>query len=185
MGQKHVKSFSQFQRITESNEPVLIGSYSDGGMGSHPGILTASELSRYGFVKDGNTWMQKEDDLSVFFVNTVLQSTPEALACITTYGGDWDFKAISKSLAQKFTGMVGDDTIENFGGEAQEKMRQIEKMLGLPKTTYPAGGITIISNPRLNVVYWSDEPEQTGGIWMPPYRAMTLDELVSQRDLNF
>lgn len=181
MGQKHVKTFIQFQRITESNEPVLIGSYSDGGMGSHPGILTASELSRYGFVKDGNTWMNKEDDLSVFFVNTVLQSTPEALACISTREGNWDFKGISKSLAQKVTGMIGGDTVENWNDEAED-MRQIEKMLGLPKTTYPASGITIISNPRLDVVYWSDEPELSGGIWMPPYKIMTLGELRSNLD---
>ena len=54
-------------------------------------------------------------------------------------------------------------------------------MIELPQSInleYDATLITIIPNPTSNTIYWSDEPERSHSYWCPPYKPMTLEELI-------
>jgi hypothetical protein len=185
---KHVELFENFMPSKTGGKTFLLGYYGEGGIGSHPAVVTESELLRCGFVQQvpahlissDNTkiWSHKDNDFFMFIETSKSPMLPEALLC--AYNDDylWDIKGISGSLGKNIVDMIGDDTISSFDDEGNDEMvNQIEKMTGLPQTS-DSTIITIIPNPSPNTIYWSDVPEQSHSYWMPPYKAMSLEELV-------
>lgn len=188
---KHIKLFEGFQDTPmETPESLLLGYYGEGGIGSHPAILTQSELLRHGFTQSiprhlialgdrrGKIWTHKVDEFKIFIQTGTSSSLPGALVCAFNDDYLWDIRGISGDLGQEIIDMIGGDTITSFDYGEGEMVNQIEKMTGLPQTA-DSTIITIIPNPSPDTVYWSDEPEHSHSYWMPPYRAMSLDELTN------
>jgi hypothetical protein len=181
----------------ETNEPFLIGYYADGGIGSHPAILTESELLRCGFIQEvprhlratseenaGKFWRHKFDEYKIFFEIRELSSIPGALACAYSDSYEWDIRGISKPLGQRIIDMIGGDNITSMDDDEgnllmdQSDLNKVEDLIGLQRSDdNRVTLITIILDPTPNVVYWSDAPEDSHSYWMPPYSAMSLDEL--------
>ena len=184
--------------MTETNEPLLIGYYGEGGIGSHPAILTPSELSRCGFIQGvpryliaseeavGKIWKHQSDEFKIFIVTSQSLSIPGALACAFNNSYEWNIRGISESLGQTIIDMIGRGqkspmfipTINSIDNDIQD-LNEIEEMLELPQSdNTDTTLITIIPNPTPNMVYWSDEPEVSHTYWIPPYTPMALNELV-------
>jgi hypothetical protein len=116
---KHVELFENFMPSKTGGKTFLLGYYGEGGIGSHPAVVTESELLRCGFIQqvprglisvDDNTkiWSHKDNDFFMFIETSKSPMLPEALLC--AYNDDylWDIKGISGSLGKNIVDMIGD-----------------------------------------------------------------------------
>jgi hypothetical protein len=173
------------------SSPVLIGYYAESGMGSHPTVVTEEELLRLGFEKSpggvAEFWSYGPDPDLYFIVTSKSESLPDALACLYNSNYEWDIRGISSSVAEKAMKMMDGDYISyspyGFGNNFDMGLiNSLESMIGVTNLTTKRDDtqLTIISGPKINTVYWSDEPEMKHTYWMPPYRAMKLQDLVER-----
>jgi len=182
---KHVKLFENyelrdFEEKSLGTGKIKIGYTGDGGHGSHPSIFSKYVLenlieprTQYDFTETAST-----DNL------------PEALVCI--YDDDWFIQPISSMVASKVIELMGTEHVDDFY-KIKEKGFEILRMVG--HGFYEDGNnssssmrryleedmrideiqtITIIPNPKLNTIYWSDNPERSHGYWEPPYKEITM-----------
>ena len=162
---KHIKLFENWIRVNEpivgNKGNILLGYFNNGGIGSHPGILTPEAAAQTG---------------DEFFVTSEEKSVPQALLCIYNDMSEWDIKGITSSLARSIMDKIGGDHIDDAKGDAG-LVAEIANMVG-----YKQKGnntlISIIPNPTIDTIYWSDAPESMHVYWEPPYKAMPIDELI-------
>lgn len=180
----------------EQNETLLIGYYSDGGIGSHPAIFSKAELIKLGFIEglppryqynpllDAHFihhWYHKFDELSCFWCTDYVSSIPDGLACAFNSDYLWKIKGISNSLGRKIIKLIGGDSINSMSHK-KNLLNYVEKMVELPPSInleYGVTLITIIPNPTPNTVYWSDEIEKCHSYWQPPYKPISLEEIIN------
>ena len=167
---------TQISESLDSNpsEKVLVGFVNDGGIGSHPTIITPSKLknlsNRYHFSS-----------------SLELDEIPEALLYIESYDENdiSNFKPISNELAQKIMGVSGTDFYSN--DEENPETKQAFEIAGIDLGKMRSGEwngqkweervlkmFSVIPNIQLNSIYWSDNPERTHGYWEPPYTIISL-----------
>ncbi len=179
---KLTKSFKEIQ--VDPNEPLLLGYYADGGIGSHPAIFSESELIKLGFIQglppmyqhnpllDAhfiNHWYHKFDEFLCFWCTNQVSSIPDVLVCAFNSDYLWNIKGISNSLGQKIIELIGGDSINSMDHK-KSLLNRVEKMIELPQSInleYGSTLITIIPNPTSNTIYWSDEPERSHSYWCP------------------
>ena len=170
--------YLQFQPKHEGD--ILIGFFSDGGIGSHPAIIEASMLSAID---------NSEDEFNLFIATGSTNVMPEALLAVYSpdvpksdgwYRDGWYIKGISNSLAQEIIESGGSDVYENYG-DNHGNDTVFEKAFGLAEYPYDNSNVqilTVIPNVKLNQVYWSDAPEHSHSYWEPPYKAIPIKSLI-------
>lgn len=173
---KHIKLFEAFedmyiipQSIKDMYEKkgVLLGYYSDGGIGSHPTVVTP-EMARA--IRDFK-------DFRIFVPVSVEPSLPQALVCMLDKEG-WKIKGVSKNMAETVTNTIGGEHIDSVESGLEE-VNKIARMVGFSESQDDFSVIiTVIMTPSINTVYWSDAPEQTHSYWQPPYEAIPIEELI-------
>lgn len=188
----HLELFENFSHHYSGDphhsSPVLIGCCGESGMGSHPTVVTEEELLRLGFEKFtggvSEFWYYGPNPDLYFMVSSKSKSLPDALACLNNTDYDWDIRGISSSVAEKAMKMMDGDYISHeYGASDTGLINRLESMIGVTNLTTEKNDtqFTIISGPKINTVYWSDEPAMNHTYWMPPYRAMKLQDLVERR----
>lgn len=167
---KHIQLFEDFRLGAESNFPaktgVSLGYFSEGGRGSHPAVMDAEAVAK---IKGSGSGAD-------FYVTETLDSLPQALACVFNDRSLWSVKGIPSSIANSIMSKIGRQTVdsEQDFGLASE----VADELGYGKLS--SGDITLITiipNPKVNTIYWSDAPEQ-GGYWEAPYSAIPASEFI-------
>ena len=162
---KHLKLFESF------NDEILIGFFGDGGIGSHPAIISKLVLSKI------------EEADCTFETTDTGQNLPESLLCIwdDTNELGWTIKGISNSLANQINSLNGTDFYYPNMDESfmEDSGKQLLKS-ALGSAGYPVKRlrdirlVCIIRDVKLNTIYWSDNPEETHDIWDAPYKAIPL-----------
>lgn len=130
-------------------EKIFIGFAFTGGHGSHPGILTPSEIEKMG---DDNYGFESLEELS---------EVPEALLCIFDDDILWDIRGISNELAQKIIDVAGSDLYYE-GDEGFEEACELAVLKG--ESTVQ---VAVIQGVTLNTIYYSHNPEHSHGYWEP------------------
>jgi len=173
---KHIQLFENyelrdFEEKFIGNGKIKIGYTGDGGNGSHPSIFSKHVLenliprTHFGFTATAST-----DNL------------PEALVCIFDDDNphSWFIQPISSMVASKVIGLMGKDHLNGFYENDYKNANEILRLVGYNEMTGYNGNIdeiqtiTIIPSPKLNTIYWSDNPEHSHGYWEPPYEEITL-----------
>jgi len=164
-----------------SNEKVLIGWLADSGPGCHPGIITTSmNLIMDNFIDhttNGNyTWetISEEDKI------------PDALICFVERDGmnAMEIKGIDSKMANSIMSIIGGDHIATYDDDDMvddDKLPLVNDILkrsgfiedGEEKDGWV--GVTIIQNPKINHIYWSDGPNDHEE-WAPPLREIYILE---------
>jgi len=175
---KHVKLFEQFTSsgpgMSNSGSGmgnIHLGFYADGGYGSHPGVIT-SEMND----------ILSQDRL--FFTTDIVKEVPEALACMLDENmGEWVIKGITNSLANSIIKRMGGDhittdQISSYPGE-DGAIENATRMAGIEMfPNYDIVSFSVIPNVSLNMIYWSDAPENEHVSWEPPYEAIPAKDLM-------
>lgn len=166
---KHVKLFENFSgQEAGANETVLIGYFADGGRGSHPALVTP-EVARE----------LKEAGVFPYFIPTSSEKgLPQALACVYNDTDEWTIKGIPGSLARSVMTLIKGDSIDNSETENRGLVNEVAKLIGYRESDdRELTLISIIPDPSINTVYWSEGPE-SGTYWEPPYDAIPVRELM-------
>ena len=137
-----------------------------GGQGSHPSIFSKYVLENF------------VDEFTEFEFSAIVSTNnlPEALICIfseNNSGQPWFIQPISSMVASKAMKLMGTDHKDGFYENEYQEGMEILGMVGYKGSIDQLQTITIIPNPKLNTIYWSDNPE-SGGYWEPPYKEITL-----------
>ena len=180
---KHVKLFEAWDQEMSKPE-ILVGYFSDGGMGSHPGVIDRESYDKI-----------KSHPQGLFFTITEeLQEVPEALLTVYYPDKEWDIKGISNELANQIIAVGGTDSYDNqdvnwVSGTATRSQEENEinrRAFELAGKTYKAGEeftpLIVIQNIELNTVYWSNNPEQSHGYWESPDEVLSVDQLLNRYD---
>lgn len=147
---------------------VLIGFYSDGGIGSHPAIVTPSMEEQI---------EKNPDQFKNFWPTSFWSSVPEAIICIYNSSDEWMIKAIRGSIARSIMDKIGGDHITSE--DNLPLLNEIASMVGYRRSNRSdVTLISVIPKPAINTVYWSDNPESTHGYWEPPYEAIPIEDLL-------
>ena len=159
-----------------SDEKVIIGYFFDGGIGSHP-VLVSSTMD--------DMIESIGDPYNGYYATSVEDKVPGALICAYDDVGSWRIKGISRGLANSIISKIGGNYIgmgdaddDDDGEDKLELANEILKMVGedpFNDSVYDAN-ITIILDPKINTVYWSDAPESEHSIWKPPYEEIHILE---------
>ena len=163
-----------------SDEKVLIGWLSDSGPGCHPGIITPSMFQiMENFISsvNGNYWWEtiSEED-----------KMPDALICFIERDGmnAMEIKGIDSKIANSIMSIIGGDYIATYD---EDDMVDDDKLLLVNDILKRSGfiedgeekdgwvGVTIIQNPKINHIYWSDRPNDHEE-WAPPLREIYILE---------
>ena len=148
---------------------VRIGFFVDGGLGSHPGILSPGAVSFMG---------KKSGDYPMFWITSEEEVVPEALACVYNERDDWDIWGISGALGVDIMKLIDGDNITSEHDGSMDMLNEVCSMLGYRRVGVDEfTSVTIIPNPVLDVVYWSDEPGAQSW-WSPPYEAKSVWDLL-------
>lgn len=161
-----MKHLELFESWSDQSGEISIGFVGTGGIGSHPAVLSKSEKDKI-----------ESEGGDVYFVQTdSSNSVPDALACVFNDTDEWNIKAISSSTAKAAMKMIGGNHIDT--DQDPSLTNRVARAIGYRPTS---GGdttlITIIPNPKIDTVYWSDAPEEEHGYWKPPFRPMTISEV--------
>lgn len=168
---KHVELFENyklrdFEETSLGTGKIKIGFTGDGGYGSHPSIFSKDvlenliePLTQFDFIATAST-----DNL------------PEALICLYDDNNPqgWFIQPISSMVASKVMELMGTDHKDGFYENEYQKGMEILRMVGYNGSINEIQTITIIPNPKLNTIYWSDNPEKSHGYWEPPYKEITM-----------
>jgi|694.fasta_scaffold41434_2 hypothetical protein len=138
-------------------KPIFIGFFATGGIGSHPGIVTQSELEK---LHPDYCFNETEE----------LEEVPEALLCIFDEDILWDIRGISNELAQKIIDSGGSD----FYYEGDEGFKEACELAVL-RGDSPVQ-VAVIKNVDLNTIYYSHNPEGSHGYWEPDTENITVEE---------
>jgi hypothetical protein len=131
-----------------SKEKIFVGFAFTGGHGSHPGILTPSEI-------------EKMYDNFGFEPLEEVKEIPEALLCIFDDDILWDIRGISNELAQKIID-AGESDFYYEGDEGFEEACELAVLKGNSPVQ-----IAVIKNIDSNTIYFSHNPEHSHGYWEP------------------
>lgn len=181
---KHVKVFENF---TSDSGKYLLGFFADGGIGSHPGILTDAVLIENGFTKSPSQnpyghsdWFHKGDDYIRFHVMSGLDHVPQATAWRMT-DGIWHVSEVPLPEAEEVATSFGTDIYPDMPGfqTAVDLMTAHTSSGGKKLPISDPEVVNFILRPRANVIYWSDEPEKTHGYWESG-NPISLPELLAQ-----
>lgn len=166
---KHIELFENFSgQESGANETVLIGYFADGGKGSHPALVTP-EVARE---------IEETGDFPTFTPTGSEKGLPQALACVYNDTDEWTIKGIPESLARSAMVLIKGDHIDNSETENRGLVNEVAKLIGYRETDdREVTLISIIPNPSINTVYWSEGPE-SGTYWEPPYEAIPVRELM-------
>lgn len=163
-----------------SDEYVIIGYFFTGGIGSHPVLLSPTM----------DTIIESiGDEYNGYIETSVEDKVPDALICAYDDVGSWRIKGINRGLANSIISKIGgnyigigdsddDDDDDDDGEDKLGLANEILKMVGedpFNDSAYDAN-ITIILDPKINTVYWSDVPEYEHSIWRPPYEEIPILE---------
>ena len=166
---KHVKLFEQFRSSGSGMGDIHLGFYADGGYGSHPGVITSEMSDLLG---------------QLFFTTKVVKEVPEALACMLDENmGEWVIKGITNSLANSIIKRMGGDhittdQISTYPGE-EGAIEDATRMAGIEMfPNYDIVSFSVIPNVSLDMIYWSDAPENEHVSWEPPYRAIPAKDIM-------
>ena len=166
---RHIQLFesyreNDFEEFSGTGK-IKIGFTGEGGYGSHPSIFTKYGLDNF---IDAHTEFE-------FIATSSTDNLPEALVCIfdDNYGEGWFIQPISSMVASKVMKLMGTNHKDDFFEYGQQGM-EILKMVGYNGSMDEIQTLTIIPNPKLNTIYWSDNPENTHGYWKPPYKEITM-----------
>jgi hypothetical protein len=132
-----------------TKEKIFVGFAFTGGHGSHPGILTSSEIEKMGNDNFGFEPLEE------------VEETPEALLCIFDDFILWDIRGISNELAQK----IIDSGESGFYYEGDEGFEEACEIAGLNGNS-PIQ-VAVIKDIELNTIYFSPNPESSHGYWEP------------------
>jgi hypothetical protein len=176
---KHVKLFENFIE----GEKVLIGYYGEGGIGSHPAILSQSGLDK---IKSVGNPGQMGISRYLDFIPTSEESTmPEALLCVYNDITLWDIKGISSSQAETIMSMGGDYYVI----DSETDPALVSELIDVSGYTINPNAsltiLTVIPNVTIDTIYWSNVPEETHSYWAPPYRAFSVDEIIEGIHQNY
>lgn len=136
-----------------------------GGQGSHPSIFSKYVLENF------------VDEFTEFEFSAIVSTNnlPEALICI--YSDDqpngWFIQPISSMVASQAMKLMGKNHIDGLWRIGEKEGMEILRMVDYKGSSEEIQTLTIIPNPKLNTVYWSDNPEE-GGYWEPPYKEITM-----------
>lgn len=142
-------------------EKIFIGYAFTGGIGSHPGILTPSEIEKMG---DDNYGFESLEELS---------EVPESLLCIFDDDILWDIRGISNELAQKIIDAGGSDFYYE-GDEGFEEACELAVLKGESPVQ-----VAVIQGVTLNTIYYSHNPEHSHGYWEPEVEHLSVEEFCS------
>lgn len=161
---KHLKLFENFNNPQE----VLLGFYTEGGIGSHPAVFSPEVAMK-----------MKELGLN-FYVTSKEKELPKFLACIFNDNAQWDIKGIPHQIARSIEQHSSEGYVST-AKDSLELVNKIENMLGYPKSNkFSDTIITIIPNPRLNTIYWSNAPEDEHSYWKPPYYGISAEDKIRE-----
>jgi hypothetical protein len=132
-----------------AKEKIFLGFAFTGGHGSHPGILTSSEIEKMGNDNFGFEPLEE------------VEETPEALLCIFDDDILWDIRGISNELAQKIIDGGGRDFYYE-GDEGFEEACELAVLVGNSPVQ-----VAVIKNIDSNTIYFSFNPEHSHGYWEP------------------
>ena len=160
-----------------SDDNVIIGYFFTGGIGSHP-VLVSSTMD--------DMIESIGDEYNGYYATSVEDKVPDALICAYDDVGSWRIKGISRGLANSIISKIGGNYIgmgdvSDDDDDREDKLElanEILKMVGedpFNDSAYDAN-ITIILDPKINTIYWSDAPESDHTIWKPPYEEIPILE---------
>ena len=181
---KHIKLWEQFSKvITPIQSSIITGYWGEDGIGSHPTLVDLEGLA---------TLNKVASDMGVtgFTECSKLESMPETLLCILCSETNWYIKGVSKSIADQAISIMNGDNIILDEGTNNSVKSELFSLLGYTLdptvekyfTTYT---VTIINNPSINTVYWSNVPEEQHGYWIPPYTAINVNDIEGRIDEPF
>jgi hypothetical protein len=163
-----------------SNERILIGWFSDGGPGCHPGIITPSMfkiMENFSSPDNGDYWWE---------IISEKDKIPDALICYVERDGmnAMEIKGIDSKMANSIMSIIGGDHIATYDDDDMvddDKLPLVNDILkrsgfiedGEEKDGWV--GVTIIQNPKINHIYWSDGPNDHEE-WAPPLREIYILE---------
>ena len=145
-----------------SEGDVRIGYFFTGGIGSHPVLLSSTMDEIIESIGD---------EYNGYYATSVEDKVPDALICVYDDVSSWRIKGINRGLANSIISKMGGDYMDIEGGKELKLANEILKMAGedpFNASAYDAN-ITIILDPKINTVYWSDVPEYEHSNWRPPY----------------
>jgi hypothetical protein len=193
---KHIKIFEDFSGFGGAGmgmrpgfggaSKYLIGYFATGGYGAHPGIVTEDDLESNGWSESGSgsgSWSC--DGGLMFQVTSQSTEIPQALLCIgSDESGDWKIDPITKQKADAIYNVGGtpDYIFDDFDTDApvHGEMGEIKRIAGISGQE----GITtinVIQHIEPNMIYWSDNPEQSHGYWESENsRPMSVEEFTSE-----
>jgi hypothetical protein len=173
---KHIKLFESFG---EASGKYQLGYFSEGGYGSHPGILTEDDLIKNGFVYRDNplfinlkSWVNQKDDFKTFTVIDTMNIIPGAISLIFE-DGMWNYSEVPVAEAERLISEIGGDTVYPRDGALYDEALSV---IGFSGSNQPES-ISFIVGPKPGFIYWSDNPEETHGYWENG-NPVRLEELV-------
>ena len=140
-----------------------------GGHGSHPCIFSKYVLENF---------IDEFTDFG-FIATYATDNLPEALICIYGESGEdhpdgWFIRPISSMVASEAMKLMGTDHKDGFYENEKQEGMEILGMVGYKGSISEIETISVIPNPKLNTIYWSDNPEHSHGYWKPPYKEITM-----------
>jgi hypothetical protein len=149
-------------------QQILIGFYGEGGHGSHPLITKKENLLLAGFKNPADGYWSKGEN-SFFQVLLTINYIPKALLATIDLDG-WRMKPFTIEEGISLFGT--DKEYSKYITHKDPLFAQIEKEF--PNTDGDGTGIVFIPRPKLDFIYWSDNPELTHGYWKIPSIEKTI-----------
>ena len=177
---KHIKLFENFKSMYHmpkdlyEGAPVLVGYYGEGGHGSHPAVVIP-EVAKA---------IEALGDHRIFITTSKEQEVPEALICIF-HNDNWTIKGIPGSLAQSIVSKIGGEHLDGYNKRLDDLVEEVANMVGYNTGGDNSANISIIMEPKLNTIYWSDAPEQTHSYWEPPYNPISVYDQIEELKFGF
>ena len=180
---KHVKLFEAFMDSERmSSEKIFYGLLNDGGIGAHPFVATEQQLR-----------MLKAKGMDAFDVKEATLGNPEVLVYyqdFEKYNGMPEIIEVSHSQAAFSTREELDfqmgKTFLSYESGSSDAFMEMEKTFGLsPENPEGPRSISIIPNPKVGYVYWSDTPEAEKTYWEAPYQEIPLESMGSSDSMDY
>jgi hypothetical protein len=169
---KHIKLFENF-----SNRKVYLGAFVNVDAGLHPCICD----------EEGKNFLEEDgEETGIGFIETEeLDTVPEVLCCMF-FGGsqEWLIKGISKQEAKEIYDLESKSFYSSRNGKHSEGiLNQAFSLAGedidVESMELTENSLTLIENPKINSVYWSDAVGSKL-YWQPPYSEISLEEAVQR-----
>lgn len=179
---KHVKLFEAFMDSDSMmSKKIVYGLLNDGGIGSHPFVAINTQLE-----------MLRAKGLEAFSVKETASSEtgPEVLVYyqdFDKYDGMPEIVEVSHSQAA-FSGFkrLKGETFVYDPYQPSNAFLKMERAFGLsPENPEGARSISIIPNPKVGYVYWSDVPEMEKTYWEAPYKEVPLGKIGSSNSMDY